>query len=64
MSSRRRAEFHGQQRFGDHLAGFGADDVHAEHAVGLGVGQDFTKPSVAAMVLARALAVKGNLPTL
>ena len=25
----------------DHVAGVGADDVHAEHAVGLGVGEDF-----------------------
>ena len=26
--------------FGDHVAGAGADDVDAEHAVGLGVGED------------------------
>src|SRR6185437_9464526 len=35
------AEFHGDDGFGDHVAGVGADEVHAEHAVGLGVGEDF-----------------------
>ena len=34
------AEFHRDGGFRDHVAGVGADDVHAEHAVGLGVGQD------------------------
>ena len=42
----RRPEFHGDGGLGDHVAGVGADDVHAEHAVGLGVGENFTKPSV------------------
>src|SRR5580693_10279960 len=37
----RRAEFHGDRRLADHVAGVGAENVHAEHAVGLGVGQDF-----------------------
>ena len=41
MSSAERAELHRHRRLGDHVAGVGADDVHAEHAVGLGVGQDF-----------------------
>ena len=27
----------------DHVAGAGAENVHAEHAVGLGVGEDFHK---------------------
>src|SRR4051794_5384816 len=31
---RRRREFHRHGRFGDHRAGFGADDVHAQHLVG------------------------------
>src|ERR1700722_3874048 len=37
----RGAEFHGDGRLADHVAGVGAENVHAEHAVGLGVGQDF-----------------------
>src|SRR6202140_1468633 len=40
---RRGAEFHGDRRFADHVAGVGAENVHAEHAVGLGVRQDFHK---------------------
>ena len=36
----RAAELHRDRRLGDHVAGVGADDVHAEHAVGLGVGED------------------------
>src|SRR5580704_11141910 len=39
----RGAEFHGNRRLADHVAGIGAENVHAEHAVGLGVGQDFHK---------------------
>src|SRR5580693_10710135 len=39
----RGAEFHGDRRFADHIAGVGAENVHAEHAIGLGVGQDFHK---------------------
>ena len=35
------AELHRHGGFGDHVAGIGADDMHAEHAVGLGVGEDF-----------------------
>src|SRR5947209_586922 len=41
---RRRTEFHRNGGFCDHVAGVAADDVHAEHAVGLGIGQDFHKP--------------------
>src|ERR1700722_3514580 len=37
----RGAEFHGDGGLADHVAGVGAENVHAEHAVGLGVGQDF-----------------------
>ena len=36
----RGAELHRDRGLRDHVAGVGADDVHAEHAVGLGVGQD------------------------
>src|SRR5262249_57232020 len=35
------AEFHGDGGFADHVAGVGAENVHAEHAVGFGVRQDF-----------------------
>ena len=35
------AELHGGGGFGDQVAGAGAEDVHAEHAVGLGVGEHF-----------------------
>ena len=34
------AEFHGDDGFRDHVAGVGADQMHAEHAVGLGIGED------------------------
>ena len=37
----RSAELHSHSGFRDHVAGVGADDVDAEHPVGLGVGQDF-----------------------
>src|ERR1700691_5043557 len=39
----RRAEFHGDGRLADYVAGVGAENVYAEHAVGLGVRQDFHK---------------------
>ena len=39
-----------------------ADDMDAEHAVGRRIGENFTKPSVRRIALARPLAVKGNLP--
>ena len=38
---RRAAEFHQHRRLVDHLAGAEADDMHAEHAVGRLVGEDF-----------------------
>ena len=37
----RAAEFHQHRRLVDHLAGFAADDVNAEHAIGLGIGENF-----------------------
>ena len=59
------AELHGHRHLADHLAGVGADDVDAEHAVGRDVSASiFTKPSVWCIALARPLAVNGNLPTL
>src|SRR5579872_3205870 len=39
----RGAELHGDGGLGDHGLGVGAEDVHAEHAIGLGVGEDFDK---------------------
>ena len=65
MSSAERAELHRDGGLRDHVAGVGADDMHAEHAVGLGVGQDFHEALGGAwLTLARPLAVNGNLPTL
>src|SRR5580698_8077515 len=37
----RRAEFHGDRRFGDHGLGVRPKDVDAKHAIGLSVGEDF-----------------------
>src|ERR1700736_4312514 len=37
----RRAELHGDRRFGNHVPGVDAEDVHAEHAVAFRVRQDF-----------------------
>src|SRR5262249_45960095 len=37
----RGAELHGNRSLRDHVAGVRPDDVHAEHAVGLGIGEDF-----------------------
>ena len=37
----RGAEFHGDGGLGDHGLGVGPENVHAEHAIGLGVGEDF-----------------------
>ena len=36
----RAAELHQHRRLGDHLRRVGAEDVHAEHAVGRGIGED------------------------
>ena len=35
-----RAEPHRHRRLRDHVAGIRADDMHAEHAVGFGVGEN------------------------
>ena len=48
----------------DHVAGVGADDVDAEHAIGLGVRQDLHEAVGLVIALARPLAMNGNLPTL
>src|SRR5882672_3812246 len=37
---RRRREFERQRSLADHIADIGPDHVHAEHAVGLGIGDD------------------------
>ena len=60
----RAAEFHQHRRFVDHLAGAEADDVHAEHAVGLLVGEDLDEALGVQHGAGAALAVNGNLPTL
>ena len=37
----RSAKLHGDRRLRDHGLGVGAENVHAEHAVGFGIGEDF-----------------------
>ncbi|MHC2739768.1 hypothetical protein ACVMFA_005545 [Bradyrhizobium liaoningense] len=37
------AEFHENAGFMDHFAGFAADDVHAEHAIGLRICENLHK---------------------
>ena len=41
MSSDEPRELHRQHDFGDQIAGFRAENMGAQHLVGLGVGQDF-----------------------
>src|SRR3954471_2633146 len=36
-------EFHQNSRFMNHFTGFAADDVHAEHAIGLRICENFYK---------------------
>ena len=49
------AEFHCHHRFGDHLRGMRSDDVDAENAVGLGVGENLHETG--GLVLAQGAAV-------
>jgi hypothetical protein len=61
----RGAEFHRHADLVDQLARRRADDMAAQNAVGFLVGQIIlTKPSAWNTALARALPMKGNLPTL
>ncbi len=59
---RGRTEFHRDRRFRDHVAGVGADNVHAEHAVGLGIGQDFHKALGGEIDLGAAVGGEGSRP--
>ena len=58
----RRAELERDHGLGDQIAGHRAQDVHAEHAVALRVGEDLHEPWVSPVIFARAFAVNGNLP--
>ncbi len=53
MSSLEAPYSRGQRGLGDHLAGVGSHDVHAQQAVRLGSASTLTMPSVSALVLAR-----------
>ena len=57
----RGAEFHGDRGLGDHVAGIGADDVDAEHAVGLGVGDDLDEAVGGQVDLGAAVGGEGKL---
>ncbi len=57
-------ELYCHHALGNHGAGVGADYMNAEEPVGRGIGQYLYSPSVSPLARARALAVKGNLPTL
>ena len=58
---RRTAEFHQHRRFRDHVAGVRTDNVNAEHAVGLGVGQNFHKAVGLLIGLGAAVGGEGKL---
>jgi hypothetical protein len=53
MSSELACELHRHHGLGDQLGGVGADDVHAEDAVGLGVGQHLDEAGGVAHARAR-----------
>ena len=40
----RGTELHGDRRLRDHVASIGADDVHAQDAIGRSIGQDLDEP--------------------
>src|SRR5262245_45820235 len=55
------ANLHGDGGLGNHVAGIGAENVHAEHAVGLGVGEDLDEPVGGAVDLGAAIGGKREL---
>ena len=55
------AEFHGDRSLLDHVAGVGANDVDAEHAIGLGVGEDFDEAVGLVVDLGAAIRGEGKL---
>lgn len=61
---RRGRELHGHAEFADHFADTWAYQVHTQHLIGFGIGDNLGEASVSWLILARLLAVKGNLPTL
>ena len=56
----RGTELHGNRSLGDHIAGVRADDVDAEHAVGLGIGEDFHEALGLQVHLCAAIGGKGK----
>ena len=55
------AKFHRHHGFGNQFGGIGADDVHAEDAVGFGVGQHLDEAAGIAHAERTAIGGKGNL---
>ena len=58
------AEFHGDDRFGDHIRCAGTAHVDAEDFIGFGMRQHLIEPSVSMEARARPLALNGNEPDL
>src|SRR6516162_4042329 len=56
----RGAELHGNRSLRDHVAGVRADDVHAQHAVGLGIGEDLHEALGLQVRLCTAIGGKGK----
>ena len=54
----------GQSALGDQVRGTGPDDVHAQHFLVLGVGDDLHQTLAAVDDEGLAVATSGNLPTL
>jgi len=57
----RAAEFHEHRGFGDHGAGVGADDMHAEHTVGGLLGEHLDEALGGAVDLGAAIGGEGEL---
>ena len=57
----RAAELHRDRRLGDHGAGIGADNVHAEHAVGRSIGEDLHEAVGGEVDLGAAIRREGEL---
>src|SRR5262249_57358441 len=55
------AELHGDHRFGNHVAGIGADQMHAKNAVGFRVREDLHKSVGGQIDLGAAVGGEGKL---
>ena len=60
----RAAELHQHRRLGDHLAGVGADDMDAEHPIGVCVGEDLDEAVRRAVDLGAAVGGERELADL